>query len=594
MPLGHHSVPHAPGAPPNADRVPIFNPRKAKLQGGFPLDLSKVAGSSGAPLSGGRQASTRRLGGAQQTALTARQPYQGIDYASRRSRSGNAREALRRLGADSYLDPPSTVHRSPRDAFSGSEQAIAAARIALGLAPRPPVATEIRTGGTSAAAAPTRAGSAHRRTDTSAPPPRSGTAGSQRRSASETARFGAKTGPGVMTPEQALVAYESQLRGFERAEILEYPEIYYVGPPRPELGNRSARSIDPESGYFDDERGDYKVSNGDQIGYRFEVMGMLGKGSFGQVLKCRDHRRGTLCAVKMIRNKKRFHRQAQIEVRILKHLKENDKEGRYNIISMQEHLNFRSHVCMVFDLHSVNLYEFIKMNKFQPLNLNLVRRFAHQLLIALNFLHKEKIIHCDLKPENILLKQPTKAQIKLIDFGSSCFEDERLYSYMQSRFYRAPEVILGIPYARPIDMWSFGCIMCELATGYPIFPGENEHEQLLCIMEVMGQPPARMVQSAPRKKQFFEFDGAPRIVANSKGRKRRPGAKNLKDSLRVNDDMFENFVRGFLEWEPDKRTRPDQAMHHPWLRELIGNPAPPQAAAADEASAPGYLPRIHH
>ena len=81
-----------------------------------------------------------------------------------------------------------------------------------------------------------------------------------------------------------------------------------------------------------------------------------------------------------------------------------------------------------------------------------------------------------MKPENILLKAPNKSGIKVIDFGSSCFEAERIYTYIQSRFYRAPEIILGIPYTPAIDMWSFGCVLAELYTGFPLFPGENEAE----------------------------------------------------------------------------------------------------------------------
>jgi len=78
-----------------------------------------------------------------------------------------------------------------------------------------------------------------------------------------------------------------------------------------------------------------------------------------------------------------------------------------------------------------------------------------------------------------------------------------VYTYIQSRFYRAPEVILGLPYTTAIDMWSLGCIVAELHTGYPLFPGENEVEQLACIMEVFGPPPSQMVESATRRKLFF-------------------------------------------------------------------------------------------
>jgi dual specificity tyrosine-phosphorylation-regulated kinase 2/3/4 len=113
----------------------------------------------------------------------------------------------------------------------------------------------------------------------------------------------------------------------------------------------------------------------------------------------------------------------------------------------------------------MNLYELIKNNNFNGLSLELIRRFSIQILNSIHFLRKHDIIHCDLKPENILLKQPNKSGIKLADFGSSCFSNERLYTYIQSRYYRAPEVILGLPYDMQIDVWSFACIIAELYTG---------------------------------------------------------------------------------------------------------------------------------
>lgn len=157
------------------------------------------------------------------------------------------------------------------------------------------------------------------------------------------------------------------------------------------------------------------------------------------------------------------------------------------------------------------------------------------MLYALKFLKENEIIHCDLKPENILLKDPTKSGIKIIDFGSSCFEDERVYTYIQSRFYRAPEIILGIPYTTAIDMWSFGCIMAEFCLGYPIFPGEDETEQLSMIMEICGIPGTEVLEVSQRKKKFFSDDNTPIIVSQNKGKVRRPGTKVLEDVLECED-----------------------------------------------------------
>ncbi|CAF3458002.1 unnamed protein product, partial [Rotaria sp. Silwood2] len=142
----------------------------------------------------------------------------------------------------------------------------------------------------------------------------------------------------------------------------------------------------------------------------------------------------------------------------------------------------------------INLYELIKKNNYQGFSVHLVRRFANSLLQCLRVMFREKIIHCDLKPENILLRQKGSSSIKVIDFGSGCFQAQRIYTYIQSRFYRAPEIILGVPYTPAIDMWSLGCILVELFTGYPIFPGENEQEQLSMIMEVVDVPPNHVLE----------------------------------------------------------------------------------------------------
>ena len=109
---------------------------------------------------------------------------------------------------------------------------------------------------------------------------------------------------------------------------------------------------------------------------------------------------------------------------------------------------WRNHLCLVFELLSYNLYDLLRNTNFRGVSLNLTRKFAQQIATALLFLSwpELKIIHCDLKPENILLCNPKRSAIKLVDFGSSCQLGQRIYQYIQSRFYRSPEVLLGIPY----------------------------------------------------------------------------------------------------------------------------------------------------
>jgi dual specificity tyrosine-phosphorylation-regulated kinase 2/3/4 len=172
-----------------------------------------------------------------------------------------------------------------------------------------------------------------------------------------------------------------------------------------------------------------------------------------------------------------------------------------------------------------------------------------------------------------LLKTVAKSGIKIIDFGSSCFDNERIYTYIQSRFYRAPEIILGIPYNVEIDMWSLGCILVELYTGIPIFPGESEAEQMTCMMEVKGIPPTSLLERGTRANLFFDQnpDGIfiPKKVTNSRGKTRIPATKPLNLAIKCNDPIFLDFLNKCLEWDPYKRIKPDEAMKHAWLSDCF-------------------------
>ncbi|KAG8577963.1 hypothetical protein GDO81_010341 [Engystomops pustulosus] len=395
-----------------------------------------------------------------------------------------------------------------------------------------------------------------------------------------------------LTPEQAMKQYMQKLTAFEHHEIFNYPEIHFVGP---NAKKRQGVIGGSNNGGYDDDQGSYVQVPHDHVAYRYEVLKVIGKGSFGQVVKAYDHKLHQHVALKMVRNEKRFHRQAAEEIRILEHLKKQDKDNNMNVIHMLENFTFRNHICMTFELLSMNLYELIKKNKFQGFSLPLVRKFAHSILQCLDALHKNRIIHCDLKPENILLKQQGRSGIKVIDFGSSCYEHQRVYTYIQSRFYRAPEVILGGRYGMPIDMWSLGCILAELLTGYPLLPGEDEGDQLACMIELLGMPSQKLLDSSKRGKNFVSSKGYPRyctvttlpdgsVVLNG-GRSRRgklrgpPSSRDWVTALKGCDDtLFLDFLAQCLEWDPALRMTPSQALRHHWLRRRL--PKPPTGEKA--------------
>uniref|UniRef100_A0A3B5L8L7 dual-specificity kinase n=1 Tax=Xiphophorus couchianus TaxID=32473 RepID=A0A3B5L8L7_9TELE len=366
---------------------------------------------------------------------------------------------------------------------------------------------------------------------------------------------------------EALSNFGERLTEFEQQEVSDYAEVWFLG-----LGSQKIEGSQgaAQNNGYDDEHGSYVRVLHDHIAYRFEVLEVIGKGSFGQVLKCLDHKNNELVAIKMIRNKKRFHHQALVELKILEVIKKKDKDNLHNVIHMKEHFYFRNHLCISFELLGVNLYELIKKNNFQGFSLALIRRFAHSLLRCLQMLHREKIIHCDLKPENILLSQRGPGNIKVVDFGSSCYEQQRVYTYIQSRFYRSPEVILGHPYSTAIDMWSLGCILAELYTGYPLFPGESEVEQIACIMEV---GPQKLKLSDTQTKPFHIWDKTfkPSVfiqnITNSKGKKRKPDSVEMSAALKTNDPLFLDFIQRCLAWDPAKRMTPDEGLQHQWILE---------------------------
>eukprot|EP01083_Nonionella_stella_P210214 761248_1 len=240
-------------------------------------------------------------------------------------------------------------------------------------------------------------------------------------------------------------------------------------------------------------------------GHQFQVIDLLGKGTFGQVVKCHNlSKKDDICAVKVIKNKPAYFNQALVEIRILKMLNEKyDPENSHNIVRLLDFFKYKKHLCLVFELLNVNLYDLVKQNSFRGLSCSLIRVFIRQVLNTLIVLRKARIIHCDLKPENILLKDLTTPKVKVIDFGSACFEFQTIYSYIQSRFYRSPEVLLGHEYNCNIDMWSLGCIAAELFLGLPLYLGKDEFNQIQRITEMQSDFPHYLMEKGTKRAKYY-------------------------------------------------------------------------------------------
>ncbi|XP_058110224.1 uncharacterized protein LOC131253293 isoform X2 [Magnolia sinica] len=259
------------------------------------------------------------------------------------------------------------------------------------------------------------------------------------------------------------------------------------------------------------------------IAGRYYVTEYLGSAAFSKVIQAHDLQTGMDVCLKIIKNDKDFFDQSLDEIKLLKFVNKHDPVDERHILRLYDYFYHQEHLFIVCELLRANLYEFQKFNHESGgeiyFTLPRLQSITRQCLEALEYLHYLGIIHCDLKPENILIKSYSRCEIKVIDLGSSCFQTDSLCSYVQSRSYRAPEVILGLAYDKKIDIWSLGCILAELCSG-------DETDQLEYII---------------------------------------PEKSSLVHRLEVSDMEFIEFVRELLQTNPDKRPTATEALEHPWL-----------------------------
>ena len=253
----------------------------------------------------------------------------------------------------------------------------------------------------------------------------------------------------------------------------------------------------------------------DDVINNYHIVDILGQGISGRVYEVyKNDEAKSRYAMKIIKNKKIYLNQSLIELKIVTTLNKNSSlnNNDSHIITVFDYFFYQQHLCIVFELLNENLYQLLQHNHLQGISLNSINFIIKQILEAIEVVHKIGIIHCDIKPENVLLKinmenNKSDISIKLTDFGSSCLKNNPIFSIVQSLFYRAPEVILGIQYTQAIDIWSIGLIAIELFLGRPLLPGYSEYDLLIKIIKIFGPIPDLMLMRNGKKiSSFYNYD----------------------------------------------------------------------------------------
>ncbi|PKA64882.1 Serine/threonine-protein kinase AFC3 [Apostasia shenzhenica] len=306
---------------------------------------------------------------------------------------------------------------------------------------------------------------------------------------------------------------------------------------------------------WDDAEGYYCYRLGEVLDGRYEVIAAHGKGVFSTVVRAKDLKAGKgdpeEVAIKIIRSNDTMYKAGMEELVILKKLAGADPEDK-------RHCKFGRNI---------------------GLRLTAVRAYAKQLFIALKHLRNCGVLHCDIKPDNMLVNE-AKNVLKLCDFGNAMFAGKNeITPYLVSRFYRAPEIILGLPYDHPLDMWSVGCCLFELYTGKVLFPGPSNNDMLRLHMELKGPFPKKML----RKGAFIDhhFDPDMNFHATEEDPVTKKAVKRLILSIKPKDigslvsgspgeDLrllanFKDLLERIFVLDPEKRMTVSQALSHPFI-----------------------------
>jgi len=315
-----------------------------------------------------------------------------------------------------------------------------------------------------------------------------------------------------------------------------------------------------------------------------EIITTLGEGTFGKVVHVKDsQKQSSNVALKIIKNVDKYREAAMLEINVLEKLGRKDPDGKYLCVRMLDWFNYYGHMCLTFEMLGLSVFDFMKDNNYMPYPMHQVRHMGKQLTYSVRFLHDNRLTHTDLKPENILFVNSDfditfnerkkreqrivkNSETRLIDFGSATFDDEHHSTIVSTRHYRAPEVILELGWSQPCDVWSVGCILFELYTGYTLFQTHDNLEHLAMMERILGPLPYRMTRKS-RTDYFYHgrLDWDPNTKA---GRYVREMCKPLYRYMKKEDEETKqlfDLISRMLDYDPMSRISLYEALEHPYF-----------------------------
>lgn len=288
--------------------------------------------------------------------------------------------------------------------------------------------------------------------------------------------------------------------------------------------------------------------------HKYKLLGKKGEGTFSEVLKAQDIKTNKLVAIKCMKN--HFDSVEQVnrlrEIQALRRLSPNA-----NIIKLHEVLYDRStgRLALVFELMDMNIYEMIKGRR-QYLADDKILHYMYQLMKGIDHMHRNGIFHRDIKPENVLVLNDS---LKLADFGScrGIYSKQPFTEYISTRWYRAPECLLTDGYYNyKMDVWGVGCVFFEVMSLYPLFPGNNELDQIHKIHNILGTPNPELLNKLKKHGSHMDFDFPP-----------KQGTGITKLLPHASPDALDLMAK-LLTYNPDERVSAKQALRHAYFKEI--------------------------